>query len=112
MLERNGAALCWVDRGSHPVSPLWRTADWGYIRLHQGRGAGYHYGSRALEHWAERIQDMWTREAAVHVYFNNDVGGAAVDDVVAFARTARRAGLEVSRTSEMLEPAADGGLSR
>ena len=83
------------------MAPLWRTADWGYVRLHQGRGAGYHYGSRALEHWAERIQDVWTaEEEVVHVYFNNDTGGAAVDDAFAFARTARRAGLEVSRTSQ------------
>ena len=112
VLERNGAALCWADRGSHPLSPLWRTADWGYVRLHEGRGAGCHYGSRALEHWVERIQEGWTPESVVHVYFDNDIGGAAVDDAFAFARTARRAGLEVSRTSQTPEPDAGGGLSR
>lgn len=112
VLERNGAALCWADRGSHPVSPLWRTADWGYVRLHEGGGAGYHYGSRALDHWVERIQDAWAPGDVVHVYFNNDVGGAAVDDAFAFARMARRAGLEVSRTSQTPEAVAGGGRSR
>ena len=112
VLERNGAALCWADRGSHPVSPLWRTADWGYVRLHQGRGAGFHYGSRALEHWVERIQDTWAPEATIHVYFNNDMGGAAVDDAIAFARTARHVGLEAGRVSETLESTTRGGLSR
>lgn len=82
------------------------------MRLHACRGAGYHYGRRGLEHWVERIQDGWTPDAAVHVYFNNDTGGAAVDDAFAFARTARRAGLEVTRTSRMPEPGENGGPSR
>ena len=36
-LERHGAALCWADRRGRPVTPLWRTADFGYLRLHEGR---------------------------------------------------------------------------
>jgi uncharacterized protein YecE (DUF72 family) len=102
VLERNGAALCWADRGSRPVSPLWRTADWGYVRFHQGRGAGHHYGGQALDHWVERIRDTWPAEADVCVYFNNDEGGAAVDDAVAFAHAAHQAGLDVSRTPELV----------
>ena len=98
VLERNAAALCWADRGSHLMAPLWRTADWGYVRLHQGRAAGYHYGRRALDRWVERIQAGWPDSADVHVYFDNDVGGAAVRDAVVFARAARRAGLQPSRT--------------
>ncbi|GAA4792221.1 hypothetical protein GCM10023329_50200 [Streptomyces sanyensis] len=39
VLAAHGAALCWADRGSRPVSPLWRTAEWGYLRLHEGRAA-------------------------------------------------------------------------
>ncbi|MBA3489785.1 MAG: ISAs1 family transposase, partial [Longispora sp.] len=34
-LENYGAALVWADRCSKPISPLWRTADWGYLRLHE-----------------------------------------------------------------------------
>jgi uncharacterized protein YecE (DUF72 family) len=32
------AALCLADRKGTRVSPLWRTADWAYIRFHQGEG--------------------------------------------------------------------------
>ena len=105
VLERNGAALCWADRGSQLMAPLWRTADWGYVRLHQGRAAGHHYGRRALDRWVERIGGVWPGSTDVHVYFDNDVGGAAVRDAVAFARAARHVGLQVSRTpvARMLE---------
>src|SRR5207248_807124 len=33
VLQTHGAALCWADRESRPVTPLWRTADWGYVRF-------------------------------------------------------------------------------
>ena len=36
LLERHGAALCLADQAGQR-SPLWRTADWGYLRLHGGR---------------------------------------------------------------------------
>jgi uncharacterized protein YecE (DUF72 family) len=101
VLERHGAALCWADRRSRPVTPLWRTADWGYVRLHEGRGAGGSYGRRALARWVERIQEAWpsgAQAADVYVYFNNDAGGAAVHNAVEFAHAAARAGLDVSRT--------------
>lgn len=76
VLTDHGAALCWADRRSHPQTPLWRTADWGYLRLHEGR-AGWEYGITALRTWAGRIHDEFGR-ADVFVYFNNDPGGAAV----------------------------------
>ena len=98
MLERNGAALCWSDRGSRLMAPLWRSADWGYVRLHEGRGAGHHYGRQALARWLERIEAGWPASADVHVYFDNDIGGAAVRDAVVFARVAERVGFRVSRT--------------
>lgn len=37
VLESRGAALCWADVQAHPVTPLWRTTDWGYVRFHEGR---------------------------------------------------------------------------
>ncbi|MET8679350.1 DUF72 domain-containing protein [Streptomyces sp. NPDC004647] len=98
VLERRGAALCWADRGSRPVTPLWRTADWGYLRLHEGRAEPWpRYGRRALRTWAERIADTWPETADVHVYCNNDPGGAAVHDAITFAREASAAGRTVSR---------------
>ncbi|RST07037.1 DUF72 domain-containing protein [Streptomyces sp. WAC07149] len=87
VLTGRGAALCWADRGSRPVTPLWRTADWGYVRFHEGRADPWpRYGRTALRSWAARIADTWPPDADVHVYFNNDPGGAAVADARAFAR--------------------------
>jgi uncharacterized protein YecE (DUF72 family) len=92
LLEHRGAALCWADRGSRPITPLWRTADWGYVRFHQGRASPHpRYGRTALATWAGRIADTWPEEADVYVYFNNDAGGAAIHDADAFIRLADRA---------------------
>ncbi|MFI1925352.1 DUF72 domain-containing protein [Streptomyces sp. NPDC020377] len=101
VLRARGAALCWADVGSRPVTPLWRTADWGYVRFHQGRAHPWpHYGRRALETWLDRIATTWAVGDGndVHAYFNNDPGGAAVENAALFGRTARRAGLSVTRT--------------
>ncbi|MER0484314.1 DUF72 domain-containing protein [Streptomyces sp. Edi2] len=99
VLEHRGAALCWADRRSRPVTPLWRTADWGYLRLHGGRAEpGPRYGSQALTTWARRIADTWPERADVYTYFNNDTGGAAVLDAAHFARAASATGRSVSRT--------------
>jgi uncharacterized protein YecE (DUF72 family) len=97
VLEHRGAALCWADRGSSPVTPPWRTADWGYVRFHAGRARPWpRYGRQALASWARRITETWPATAQVYAYFNNDPGGAAVRDAAAFAvlmaRTARQAG--------------------
>ncbi|AVV43494.1 DUF72 domain-containing protein [Streptomyces sp. P3] len=99
VLRSRGAALCWADDRSRPVTPLWRTADWGYVRFHQGRARPWpHYGRRALETWLDRIATTWPDDADVYAYFNNDPGGAAVTDAAVFGRTAARAGLTVTRT--------------
>jgi uncharacterized protein YecE (DUF72 family) len=106
VLENRGAALCWADRLSRPVTPLWRTSDWGYLRLHEGLASpGVRYGRRALASWVGRIEATWPTGTDVYVYFNNDLGSAAVYDAVAFARLAERAGRPVSRLSDAL-PAA------
>ena len=103
-LAHHGAALCWADRGGRPVTPLWRTADWGYLRLHEGRATPRpRYGRQALTTWASRVAGAFGRGEDVYVYFNNDHGAAAVIDAVAFARTARRRGLDVSRTAVSVE---------
>jgi uncharacterized protein YecE (DUF72 family) len=94
VLEGRGAALCWADRRSRPVTPLWRTAGWGYLRFHEGIARPWpRYGRRALESWARRLADAWppgTAEDDVYVYFNNDPGGAAVLDAQAFEREVER----------------------
>jgi uncharacterized protein YecE (DUF72 family) len=99
VLERRGAALCWADRRGRPVTPLWRTADWGYLRLHEGQARPWPcYGRQSLRTWAGRLADTWPDDADVFVFFNNDPGGAAVDNALTFAALVRRTGRSVTRT--------------
>ncbi|WAP54251.1 DUF72 domain-containing protein [Streptomyces sp. S465] len=99
VLERRAAALCWADAGSRPVTPLWRTTGWGYLRFHGGRAEpAPRYGHRALATWARRVRDTWPADAEVYAYFNNDTGGAAVRDAVVFARAVAGLGRPVSGT--------------
>jgi uncharacterized protein YecE (DUF72 family) len=52
ILVRHGAALCWADRLGRPLTPLWRTADWAYVRFHEGAARPWPmYGDRALAAW-------------------------------------------------------------
>jgi uncharacterized protein YecE (DUF72 family) len=99
ILAAHDAALCWADRRGRPVTPLWRTAGWGYLRFHEGTASPWpSYGRRALRSWADRVRQAWPGDADVYAYFNNDPGGAAVVNSVAFAALAREAGLAVTRT--------------
>lgn len=105
LLERRGAALCWADAGSRPVTPRWRTTDWGYLRLHHGRARPRpRYGRRALLTWAERLAATWPDDLDRYVYFNNDPGGAAIHDAIAFARLAAGTGATVTRTPARVLP--------
>ncbi|MFE3451819.1 DUF72 domain-containing protein [Nonomuraea sp. NPDC059194] len=84
VLEARRAALCWADRESRVLNPPWRTAEWGYVRLHEGRATPRPaYGEAALRSWARRVHETGWRQA--YVYFNNDPGGAAVRNAVRFA---------------------------
>jgi len=97
VLAGHAAALCWADRRSRPVTPLWRTANWGYPRLHEGATADPpRYGRRALAHWADRLSKAWP-DGEAWVYFNNDLHAAATRDAVEFAR----AGLPVGRVPRL-----------
>ena len=81
------------------VSPLWRTADWGYLRFHEGDGVPWpRYRESSLPSWADRIAATWTQEPQepqeakgdVYVYFNNDQGGAAPCHGTEFAAVVAR----------------------
>ncbi|MFF9377311.1 DUF72 domain-containing protein [Streptomyces griseoluteus] len=101
VLEARKAALCWADQLGRPAGPLWRTADWGYVRFHRGRAKPWpRYGTQALQSWVDRIATTWPEGEDVYAYFNNDPRGAAVKDAAEFGSLARRAGLEVTRTPE------------
>ena len=106
ILAAHGAALCWADRLGRPLTPLWRTADWTYLRCHEGRARPWpSYGDAALRSWVDRLggpgpggTGARPLDQDCYVYFNNDPGGAAVRDAARFAALARAAGWEVTRT--------------
>jgi uncharacterized protein YecE (DUF72 family) len=86
VLTRRGAALCWADRKGTAVTPLWRTAAWGYLRFHEGDGTPWpRYRPDTLRTWAGRLAATWTPEQDVYVYFNNDQRAAAPKDAAALA---------------------------
>ena len=98
VLAGANAALCWADRAGSALSPLWRTADWGYLRMHEGEGDPWpRYSQAALEEWAERIARTWDTNRDVFVYFNNDLGGAAPRDDAGFAAALARLGRGTTR---------------
>lgn len=85
ILAARDTALCWADRLGRPQNPFWRTAGWGYVRLHEGRATpGPSYGDAALKTWARRVGEAGWPDA--YVYFNNDLGGAAVRNARRFAK--------------------------
>jgi uncharacterized protein YecE (DUF72 family) len=85
VLSRHSAALCLTDTPLRQ-SPAWRTASWGYVRFHQGLGRPRPcYGPTVLRRWAEQLAELWSPEADLYVYFNNDTYGCAVRDARRFA---------------------------
>ncbi len=100
VLERRTAALCWADRRGRRVTPLWRTTDWGYLRLHEGRANPRpRYGRAALSTWLDRVASAFParEETPVYVYFNNDPGGAAIRDAAALGAAAEHRAMPVTR---------------
>ncbi len=108
VLERHNAALCWADRLDRSVTPLWRTADWAYLRFHEGTGTPWPcYDERVLADWVQRLNETWDETRDIYVYFNNDPGGAAIHNAIRFADLARATGRPVTRTPAPLPPAVD-----
>ncbi|HUD39924.1 MAG TPA: DUF72 domain-containing protein [Streptosporangiaceae bacterium] len=101
VLAAHNAALCWADRKAEPVTPLWRTADWGYIRFHEGVAYPWPaYGRAELRRWLGRLRETWPDdEASVYAYFNNDQAGAALTDAEALIALAREKGYAVAEPS-------------
>jgi uncharacterized protein YecE (DUF72 family) len=108
LLERRGAALVWADRRSRPITPLWRTTDWGYVRFHEGRARPWpRYGPGALDSWLDRIAGAFDLETHdVYAFFNNDPGAAAIADASALGRRASARGLPVTRHPSRTRPSA------
>jgi uncharacterized protein YecE (DUF72 family) len=97
LLTEHRAALCLADRFG-VVSPLWRTADWTYLRFHAGRAHPVPcYGRQALRSWVARLGEQWTPADDIFVYFNNDPRACALRDARVFARLATSAGFVTTR---------------
>ena len=96
-LARRGAAFCLSDTPARRA-PLWRTADWGYMRFHQGRARPPScYGRSALQSWAERLADLFGSNADVFSFFNNDECACALRDARRFALALARVGMTPTR---------------
>jgi uncharacterized protein YecE (DUF72 family) len=100
LLRERGAAFCLADSPWRRL-PLWRTADWGFLRLHEGKGEPRPcYQRAALDSWAGSLAETWDPTEDVFVYFNNDHRCCAVHDAVVFAELVARRGLRPSRVPE------------
>jgi uncharacterized protein YecE (DUF72 family) len=103
LLRSRNIPLVLTDRLHRPLEPLWRTADWGYVRLHEGAADPWpHYSLDALQTWAERIASSWSEDEDVFVYFNNDPGCYAVSDAIDFAGCVDRTGRSRTRVPDLL----------
>jgi uncharacterized protein YecE (DUF72 family) len=109
ILTKHNAALCMADRLGKPVTELWRTSDWGFIRFHEGLAMPPPcYPKRQLEKWVERLAGQWTPEEDLFAYFNNDPRACALRDARVFAELAEEAGLRPTRVA----PASDVRVDR
>jgi len=98
LLRRHNAATCWTDRRGRPTGPLWVTADWGYLRLHEGAADPWpRYGRQALRSWLRRMTGNFPQNADFFAYFNNDQHAAAPADAEELAGLAEQAGWPVRR---------------
>lgn len=100
ILTRHRAALCLADRRGRLLTPVWQTSDWGYLRMHQGERRPLPcYSPSTLTERAQMLGDLWNPDRDVFVYFNNDTGGCAIRDALAFARADEEVGLAPTRAS-------------
>jgi len=86
LLEAHGAAHVIYDIGGF-LAPDVVTAKLVYLRFH-GPGTPYAdpYGPAFIEEWAERIRRWDAAGLDVFCYFDNDMGGHAVDNAVDLRR--------------------------
>ncbi len=100
VLSDHGAALCIAD-GLSRRSPVWRTADWTYLRFHEGEGMRHPcYRSEQLAGWAHLLRERWGPDATCYAYFNNDARACAIRDAVTLAGFAGAEGLAPSRVPD------------
>ncbi len=97
ILARRKAAFCLSDTPERRA-PLWRTADWGYVRFHHGRARPTPcYGRTALRSWARRLADLFDAQDDVYAFFNNDGSACALRDAHRFFLELDKCGLRPTR---------------
>lgn len=97
LLARHGAALCLTDRRNQR-GPIVHTADWAYVRLHEGTAAPRPcYGAAALRWWVRTLAAAPANVRVGWVFFNNDPQGCAPVNAATFGRMAERAGLDLAQ---------------
>ncbi len=78
-LSDRGVALC-IPVGGRVRPDLVTTADFVYVRMHAGEGAGGGFTAEQLAWWAGRLRALGRAGKDRFVYFNNDPGGHAPRD--------------------------------
>ena len=82
LLRSANVALCLNDFGKRPMEPV-VTADFAYLRFHGPTGRyGGSYDDETLAQWARWLKEETEGLRSVCVYFNNDVGGYAVQNAL------------------------------
>jgi uncharacterized protein YecE (DUF72 family) len=100
VLERRDAAFCLADRHSKALGAEWRTASWGYLRMHEGDADPHPcYPDGTLYRWADLLASQFGPSDDVYVYFNNDHRCCAIKDAIRFAEIGAEKGLQPSRTA-------------
>lgn len=82
-LREFNAAFCIHDL-ANMKTPFELTADFTYVRFHGPSEAKYRglYSKAHLTEWARRIRDWRQKLKGIYVYFNNDIGGHAVENAL------------------------------
>jgi uncharacterized protein YecE (DUF72 family) len=94
ILSDAGAALVVPDRPGLKAR-LAVTADWSYLRFHQGGPVAPGYSRHKLARSADRIAGLPVND--VYAYFNNDTAGAAVRDAATLTELLEERGQTVRR---------------
>jgi uncharacterized protein YecE (DUF72 family) len=97
LLCRARVASCMSDA---PDFPMWRavTTDLVYVRLHgHTRKYASRYRKASLRRWAEQIRAWRDTGREVHVYFDNDAEGAAVENALELSTMVRTPGSRTRR---------------
>jgi uncharacterized protein YecE (DUF72 family) len=79
LMDQYGVAHCIHDMPPLEV-PLRITSSSAYVRFHGDRSHGGYYPLETLSRWAERITAWRQQGLDIYVYFNNDIGGYALEN--------------------------------